>query len=87
MQPYQGIDCGAYDYLELACIRRYPLTLELREEGCIHGRAVTTEIRCDKSEWLLIDTATQQRAIRLDRIIAITPDIEGAGFGRIPINP
>ncbi|MCL2917048.1 Rho-binding antiterminator [Shewanella litorisediminis] len=85
MQDYQRIACDRYDVLELACIRRYPLLLELKDEGRIHGRAVTTETRADKSEWLLIETATSQRAIRLDRIIAITPDIEGAGFGRVLI--
>lgn len=87
MQTYRGIACDRYDILELACIRRYPLLLELKEEGRIHGRAVTTETRADKSEWLVVDTATQQRAIRLDKIIAITPDIEGAEFGRVLISP
>ncbi|MBT1445381.1 transcriptional antiterminator [Shewanella sp. JM162201] len=87
MQTYRGIACGHYDFLELACIRRYPLLLELKDEGRIHGRAVTLETRADKSEWLQVETATASRAIRLDRIIAITPDIEGAEFGRILISP
>lgn len=65
MKPYQAIDCGRYDYLELACIRGYPLKIELLQGEILHGKALITETRPDKSEWLLVQTATSNRAIRM----------------------
>ncbi len=62
MKPYQAIDCGRYDYLELACIRGYPLKIELLQGEILHGKALITETRPDKSEWLLVQTATSNRA-------------------------
>ncbi|MGI2260616.1 Rho-binding antiterminator [Shewanella sp. GXUN23E] len=86
MQAYQPIACARYDYLELACIRGYPLLLELRGGERVNGKAITTESRADKSEWLVIETPVQTRSIRLDQILAITPTLEGADFGRVIIS-
>lgn len=83
MEKYRAIACHKYDYIELACIRCYPLTIEIKHEGICHGKALTTETRADKSEWLVIETVSLRRSIRLDQIIAITPKVEGAEFGRI----
>ncbi|MFV7669641.1 Rho-binding antiterminator [Shewanella algae] len=85
MKPYQAIDCGRYDYLELACIRGYPLKIELLQGEILHGKALITETRPDKSEWLLVQTATSNRAIQMDQLLAITPEQEGAEFGRVLI--
>ncbi|MCL1039439.1 Rho-binding antiterminator [Shewanella submarina] len=85
MNTYQAIPCARYDYLELACIRHYPLALELRSGEVLHGKAVTTETRADKSEWLVVETPVKTRSIRLDQIMAITPQQEGADFGRVSI--
>ncbi|QSX36995.1 Rho-binding antiterminator [Shewanella sedimentimangrovi] len=87
MQDYRAISCDLYDCIELACIRGYPLLLELKDEGKLHARAMTTETRADKSEWLVVETPTQIRSIRLDQIIALTPDVEGAEFGRLQLQP
>ena len=83
MDNYRVVSCEYHDHIELACIRNYPLKIELTDNTICHGKALTTETRADKSEWLVIETTTQKRSIRLDHITAITPEVEGAMFGRI----
>ena len=85
MKPYQAIACARYDYLELACLRHYQLLLELRDGTTLTGRALDIQTHKDKTEWLLLDTATGQQAHRLDNLIAITPTAPGAEFDRVEI--
>jgi Rho-binding antiterminator len=85
MSQYRPIACSQHDYLELACCFHYPLRVELKNQPDCHGIALTTQTHADKSEWLLLDSNGTEQAIRLDWILAITPQIHGASFGRIPI--
>ncbi|QLE83977.1 transcriptional antiterminator [Shewanella sp. Scap07] len=83
MQSYTPINCDHHDYIELACVRGYPLIIILTDGSEVRGRALTTETRADHSEWLVVETAVHQRSIRLDSIAKISTDIEGASFSSI----
>lgn len=85
MPSYQAIACARYDYLELACLRHYHLQLELSDGSTQTGRAIDTQTRKDKTEWLLIETDAGQQGFRLDTVVAITPTDPGAEFGRVEI--
>ena len=79
---YKPIQCGNYDYIEIACMRHYTLAIELLDGEKLVGEAQTTLIK-DKQEFLII---AGDQAIRLDKIKAITAVNESAEFGRIEIS-
>ncbi|WP_394205745.1 Rho-binding antiterminator [Shewanella waksmanii] len=83
MNSYTPIACEHHDYIELACLRGYPVIITLTDNSELRGRAVTTETRSDHSEWLLLDTAVHQKSVRLDCIAQLSTDIEGAAFSTI----
>ena len=79
---YKPIQCGNYDYIEIACMRHYTLAIELLDGEKLVGKAQTTLIK-DKQEFLVI---SGNQAIRLDKIKAMTVVDEGAEFGYIEIS-
>ncbi len=80
---YIPIDCSLHDYIEIACLKRYRLSLELIDGAEIEATAESTQTRADKTEWLLLCDGERQHCIRLDHIVAMTPVDDGADFGRI----
>ncbi|MGF1870149.1 Rho-binding antiterminator [Photobacterium indicum] len=81
MSDYQPIQCQRYDFIEIACMRRYLLSIELNDETTLVGTAIDTKTQADKTEWLIIEQDGQSQSIRLDTIIAITPLTANAEFG------
>lgn len=80
---YQPLACDLYDYLEIACLYRYRLEIELLDGTRLQGQALTTETTASKEEFLLLHYADGERRLRLDRLLAITPQDAGASFGRV----
>ncbi len=70
MTKYQPIDCGAYDYLEIACMDRYRVDLQV-EDDVLSGTADGLETR-DGQEFLRITTRTGTEVVRVDRIRRLT---------------
>jgi len=70
MTEYRPIDCGAYDYLEIACMDRYRVELQLENET-LSGTADSLETR-DGQEFLRITTQTSTEVVRIDRIRRMT---------------
>ncbi len=83
---YTPISCDLHDYLEIACLYRYKVNLELTSGARLSGTAITTETHPDKSEWLVVAVSQQQERIRQDNIRAISPLNTKAMFGRVLIN-
>ncbi|TSE32903.1 MULTISPECIES: Rho-binding antiterminator [Tepidimonas] len=83
MDSYRPIDCHLHDYLEIACLYRYRLLLELVDGGRLEADAISTETRPSKEEFLLVASESGQQALRLDLLLAITPLTPGARFGRV----
>ena len=92
---YTPIQCQLYDYIEIACLRHYTLSIKLLDGSEIEGRAETTKIQ-DKQEFLIIKVAADQgqkeekkeenMPIRLDKIKSITALDENAEFKTVDIN-
>ena len=82
MTDYLPIDCDRHDYLEIACLHRYRLLIELTDGSSLEATPVTTLTTSDKEEFLRVETANGTREIRLDLLLAITPLNGGAVFGR-----
>ncbi|BBT18214.1 hypothetical protein WP8S17C03_42630 [Metapseudomonas otitidis] len=83
MTPYLPLSCELYDYIELACLHRYQLLIELDDGRQLEARAMDTETDRNKEEFLLVHSEAGRERLRLDQIAAITPLTEGAHFGRV----
>ena len=77
MDKYYPIKCTHYDHIELACIRQRALLIELVCGEKIAGKAVNVEASANKCEWLTLETSSQLRKIRLDKIAVIHHQQEG----------
>lgn len=60
MKEYQPIACQRYDYIEIACMHHYQLTVELLDGTVIQGQAIDTKIE-NKQEFLLLDVLSKRR--------------------------
>ena len=81
--PYHPIDCGLYDYIEIACLYRYVLRISTRGGEILIGTALDTEIAADKSECLKLSGESGVRRVRLDHLLSIEPLTADARFGRV----
>lgn len=87
MSDYKMIPCAHYDYLELACLRGYQLNIELIDGTQCQGKAITTQTRADKTEWLIIQLQQTKQSLRLDHIAAITPLEPNANLAEYSLRP
>ncbi|HFX0832786.1 TPA: Rho-binding antiterminator [Pseudomonas aeruginosa] len=88
MDSYHPIACDLHDYLEIACLYRYRLLLELEDGVRFEAEASTTHTRAvrpggGKEEYLEVAVEGATLLLRLDRLLAITALTEAALFGRI----
>ncbi|MEX1214512.1 Rho-binding antiterminator [Saccharospirillum sp.] len=87
MAAYQILDCDLHDYLEIACMHRYDLLVELLSGGQFNARALTTYTAKGKGEYLVLEADAGQQEVRIDRLLAITPLNPKACFGRVTFKP
>ncbi len=80
---YTPIDCGYYDYLELACLHQYTLDIELYNGESVSGIAHTTRSIKDAGEFLLLQSEQQRIEIRLDNIRSVSTRDTGAHFKKV----
>lgn len=83
MKTYRPLKCELYDYLEIACLYRYTLAIELIDGQRVTARAITTRTSPTREGFLEVETADGHREIRLDQLLAITPQESSARFGRV----
>lgn len=85
-ETYSPIQCQLYDYVEIACMRKYRLDIELQSGEIITGKAITTKIK-DKQEFIVIEVDKDtQKEIRLDIVKSLTALDEGAEFSKVSIS-
>ena len=82
---YQPLDCDLHDLLEIACLYRYLVRVELVDGGGFEARALTTHTSAEKEEFFVLELEDDRCEVRLDRLQAITPLEPGARFGRVEL--
>lgn len=85
MNAYQPLNCDVHDYLEIACMHRYRLQVELIDGRSFVARALTTRTAASKEEFLLLARDSGQCEVRLDQLLAISPLGLNVSFGRIEL--
>ncbi|WP_432755294.1 Rho-binding antiterminator [Pseudomonas sp. WMBT8] len=83
MNAYQPLNRDVHDYLEIACMHRYRLQVELIDGRSFVARALTTRTAASKEEFLLLARDSGQCEVRLDQLLAISPLGLNVSFGRI----
>ncbi|WP_434558564.1 Rho-binding antiterminator [Pseudomonas sp. Z4-20] len=83
MDIYKPLHCDLHDYLEIACLCSYTLDIELIDGQRRTGRAITTRTSSTREEFLEVETTDGRQEIRLDSLLAITPQNDNARFGRV----
>ncbi len=83
------IDCALHDHVEIACLFRYDLEVELRDGRRVRGRARTTRTGADKLEVLVLDGGQDIRLDRIARLRVLTPNarFDVVDFGEPPAAP
>ena len=84
---YTPIDCNLYDYVEIACMYRYPVRIATTSGEIMTGTAVTTSIERgendDKVEYLELDVDGSSQRVRLDTVSVMEPLVDDARFGKV----
>jgi len=82
---YSPIRCDLYDYIEIACMRKYSLEVLLKTNVKIQGIAKNTRVK-DKEEFIILEKDQLAFEIRLDKIKEITVLNENSEFQTVTIN-
>ncbi|MNZ96910.1 Rho-binding antiterminator [compost metagenome] len=89
MEVYRPLHCDLHDYVEIACLYRYWLRIELRDGLTFEAEAFTTHTRRTTEgaleEYLEVRAEGASRELRLDHLYALTPLMAGALFGRVEL--
>ncbi|AVU74218.1 MULTISPECIES: Rho-binding antiterminator [Pseudomonas] len=83
MSTYKPLHCDLHDYLEIACLCGYTLDIELTNGQRLTARAITTRTASTREEFLEVETTDGRQEIRLDQLLAVTPQDKNARFGRV----
>ena len=62
------ISCQQYDYIEIACMYRFPLKITLKDGSIVEGKALDTARDDDGHECLKIAMDEEKKLIILDEI-------------------
>ena len=88
MTDYRPLDCDLHDVLEIACLHRALLQVELRDGSRFVARARTTVSTAGKEEFLLLDAPEGERRIRLGQLHAVaTVGADGKPGSRTLLGP
>jgi Rho-binding antiterminator len=71
------ISCQLHDYIEIACLYRYRVSLQLKNGSHVEGVAETTRTTSDKKEYLSLSTHDKTIDADFDEIralVALTPN-------------
>ncbi|MGF1774808.1 Rho-binding antiterminator [Vibrio wakamikoensis] len=65
------ISCSDYDYVEIACMHRYPVRLSMKNGQKIEGTALDTTRNDVKAECIKLSQQSGERLVELDQIASI----------------
>jgi Rho-binding antiterminator len=82
---YEPVDCNVFDYVEIACMYRYPVRIFFRDGRQLDGTAVDTAVEAGRGEFLVLDIDGKSERVRLDTIATLETRVAGARFSRVNI--
>ncbi|WP_080927840.1 Rho-binding antiterminator [Vibrio nigripulchritudo] len=81
------ISCDKYDFIELACVFKFKVTLEMLNGETEEGVATSTKIGADRIEYLVLSHLDEDESfIQMDQIRTMTAKTPNPHFTTIHIN-
>lgn len=80
------ISCEQYDYIEIACLFHYSVTVYLNNGNLIEGKAFTTRINQLREEELVLSVNDQQLNVRIDDVDRLQVTTPNAKFSQIVLS-
>lgn len=77
------ISCNDHDYIEIACMYRYPIRLTLRSDSIVDGIALDTQRNENKEECIKIDCDGSEKLVVLENISTIEVRVENPHFTKV----
>jgi Rho-binding antiterminator len=77
------LSCEQYDYIEIACMHRYPVQLVLRSGQEISGTAVDTARNDQKQECVKLLVENENTLVVLDEVLEMMALAENPHFERV----
>ena len=74
------ISCEHFDYIEIACMYNYPITLTLTSGDFIHGIALTTKVNNERQECIVVKDEVKERLVELNTVKRMEANIENPHF-------
>lgn len=76
------ISCNDYDYIEIACLYRYPVRLTLKSGQTIEGKALDTARNQDKQEAIKLDQNGVEQLVVLDDLSSLEVLVDNPHFNK-----
>lgn len=77
------ISCEKYDYIEIACMHRYPIKLTMKEGNVVLGIALDTARNESRQECLMINADDGEVLVVLDDISILEVSVGNQHFKSI----
>ena len=74
------ISCQQYDYIEIACMYRYPIKLTMKSGIVIEAKALDTARNENHQECIKIQSDNNEKLIVLDEIATLEVSIKTSHF-------
>ena len=77
------ISCNQYDYIEIVCMYRYPITLHLKSGQHLECTAIDTKRNDQKEECIQVSIQDSFELVVLDDIAKLEVHVENPHFQQI----
>jgi Rho-binding antiterminator len=74
------ISCGQYDYIEIACMYRFPVRLTLRSNDVVEGIAMDTQLNENREECIKVESEGVERLVVLDDLSKLEVCVDNPHF-------
>ncbi|KOO13120.1 hypothetical protein AKJ18_20345 [Vibrio xuii] len=74
------ISCSDYDYIEIACMHRYPVRLTLKDGESLEGKALDTARNEDKQECIKLAVDSTEQLVVLDTLSKLEVLVDNPHF-------
>ena len=81
------ISCSNYDYIEIVCLYRYSVRLQLQSGEVIEGTALDTARNQERQECIKIQVNESKQLVQLDTIVNLEVTVENPHIkGKVSIS-
>ena len=80
------ISCNQHDYIEIACLFRYPIKLIMKDTTVIKCQALDTQYNETKQECIKVESEGVESLVVLDNIVILEVCVDNPHFKTVSFN-